>query len=445
MLQDKRKEIIEYVKKHRDFIKHNETVLDIYQGNLLKYVLESMRTSLSPQYFSAIRDRVLPINVLQRYIDKVSTAYQKAPTRTGQDDAQTGYAHEWAELLELNVSGGIADAYANMFKGFAWEPYVNKDGKPALRELSFDRFLVMSDSEVNPEEETIFIKFMGCKNNTDDGVLLHVYTNEEFDAFYMDGTSAPEYLTENGGVNLVGTIPFVYGKRQKNTLIPVSDSDILAISKAIPLMISDAAGAQMFQAFTVLWAIDVDLKDLKLSPNAIWDIKSDRSSDKNPQIGSVKPEADTDKVVQFVVNMFVLWLETKGVRVGSIGNIDGGNAASGIAKIVDEMDVNSIRSKSMKWFKRDEEELFNRVLPKLSRYWVQAGMVQASEIPSLIEAPVITVEFAEPEPMQSRAALIADIKAELDMETMTQEQAIAKLHPDMSQEDIDAMMAKRLI
>lgn len=440
MLKDKRKEIIKHVKDHHAFIRHNYQVLDIYEGNLLEYVQKAMQSSLSPQYYHAIKDRILPVNILQRFIDKVSTAYQKPPVR--ESDAGD-WADEWAKALNLNVSGMLADAYANMHKGFAWEPYVDKDGKPALRELSFDRFLVMSESEVNPEEETIFIKFMGMKSDDPDSLLLHVYTNEEFDAFYLSGAEASEYLAENQGINIVGTIPFVYGKRQKNTLIPKQDTDILAFSKAIPIMLSDAAGAQMFQCFSVLWAIDVELKDLKLSPNAIWDIKSDRSSDKNPQIGVVKPEADTDKVVQFVVNMFVLWLETKGIRVGSIGNIESGNVASGIAKIVDEMDVNAIRGKSQKWFKRDEEELFNRVLPKLSRYWIESGMVDSSLIPALVDEPNVVVTFQEPEPMMSRTELLTNIERELNIGTMTLEQAIKKLHPELDADGVALVVAQR--
>jgi hypothetical protein len=130
----------------------------------------------------------------------------------------------------------------------------------------------------------------------------------------VDGTEATEYLVDNQGVNPVGVIPFVYGKRQKNKLIPVLDSDMLAVVKSIPCMLTDGAGAQMFQAFTILYGIDVNVENLKMSPNAFWSIKSDQSSDKNPQIGSIKPEADTQKILEFVASIFTIWLETKGFR-----------------------------------------------------------------------------------------------------------------------------------
>lgn len=443
MLKDKRQKIIKYVKDHKKFLEHNYKVLDIYEGNLRKYVEESMQQSLSAAYFNAIQDRILPINVLQRFTDKVSNTYSKPPMRTAEGQGQAFVDH-YAKTLDIDVSGGVANTYATLHKGFAWEPYIDKNGKPQLRELAFDKFLVMSDSEESPDEETVFIKLMGKKTADEDSLLLFVYTDEEFDAFYLNGATAPEYLEDNQGLNPVGTIPYVYGKRQKNKLIPTLDTDILAISKAVPIMLSDAAGAQMFQCFSILWAIDVDLTKLKLSPNAIWDIKSDRSSDKNPQVGSLKPEASTADVVSFVINCFVLWLETKGVRVGSIGSIDGANAASGIAKIIDEMDVNEIKKKSQAWFKRDEEELFNRVLPAMNRYWLSIG-VDSRYLAPQVDSPGVVVAFEEPTPMLTRQEEIANIKAELDLGTMTREQAIKKLHPKLDETEVAAIVNQGII
>ena len=161
MLKQKRKQIIEYVKANKNFIATNSEALNIYEGNLLPYVDQILSNSLSANYYNAIKDRVLPINILQRFIDKVSTSYSESPKRTSMDAKNQEFVDFYEEILDIDQSGYIADAYSNLFKGFAWEPYIDKNGKPAIRELPFNQFLVMSDSPVNPEEETIFIKFMG--------------------------------------------------------------------------------------------------------------------------------------------------------------------------------------------------------------------------------------------------------------------------------------------
>jgi hypothetical protein len=257
----------------------------------------------------------------------------------------------------------------------------------------------------------------------------------------MNGGAAGEYLIENQGINLIGVIPFVYGKRQKNKLIPTLDTDMLAMAKAIPTELADGSGAQMFQSFSIMYGIDVESDNMTMSPNAFWSIKSDKDSDKAPQLGVLTPTADTNNVISFIMSKFVLWLETKGVRVGSVGSVDSGNSASGIAKVIDEIDVWELKKKSQMWFKKDEEELWNEKMPKIHNYWIKSGMLKP-DIGLLPENynPQITVEFEAPSPMVSRSQEIADIKSELDIKTMTLKQAIQKLHPSYNEEQIDEVL-----
>lgn len=447
MLKDKRKDICDYVKKHRPFLMRNAEVLDIYDGNLLPYIDSIMQKSLSPQYYNAIRDRIIPINIIQRYTDKVSTTYEKEPSRLSENKRAQEFVDYYKNRFAMSVSGQIADQYSTLFKGFAWKPYINEKGVPAIRELSFDRFLVMSDSKVAPEDETIFIEFMGYKNSDQNSLIMFIYTDAEFDACTLDGVGCDEYLVDTEGLNPIGVIPFVYGKRQKNKLIPTQDTDMLSIGKTMSVMLSDAAGAQMFQCFSVMYGIDVNNENMILSPNVFWSFKSD--NEKTPSVGTIKPEADTQKVLEFVVNVFILWLETKGVRVGSVGSIDTGNVASGISKIIDEMDVYNIKKKSMEWFKKDEEELWNEKLPMIHNYWVKNGMIMDSSAPTLIgESDLkdmgVVVDFGKLEPMITRSEEIANIKAEKELGTMTREQAIRKLHPDYSDEQVVEVMAEEV-
>jgi uncharacterized glyoxalase superfamily protein PhnB len=446
-LKDKRNEIIEYVKSNASFLNKSAEALNIYEGNLLPYVDNILRTSLSANYYNSIKDRILPINILQRFIDKVSTTYSKEPSRTSENPKAQEFVDFYSQALDIDQSGTIADAYSHLFKGFAWEPYVDKSGKPAIRELSFNSFLVMSDSRINPEEETIFIKLMGKKNSDDNSMLLHVYTDDEFDSFYMSGEENTQDLIDNDGVNLIGIIPFVYGKRQKNRLLPVLDSDMLKITKAIPVMLTDGAGAQMFQSFTQIYGINLSFENAVIAPNTVWSLKSDPNSDVKPEIGTIKPEADTEKVVQFVTTIFTMWLESKGVRIGSMGSVDGGSASSGIAKIIDEIDVWEIRKKSQEWFEKDEKELWNVKLPKIHNYWIKSGMVKPSEVPGMMinDELDIKVKFEAPKPMQTRMEEIAEIKAEIDLGVMTMEQAIKRLYPYADEDQIRETLANRVL
>lgn len=446
-LKDMRPQIIAHVNKHIEFLKRNAEVLDIYNGNLLPYVDSIMKTTLSTQYYEKIRERIIPINILQRYTDKVSTTYEVPPARSSKSKSErvNDFVGKYSAQLNMDASGQVADEYSNLFKAFAWEPYIDDKGMPQMRELSFDKFLVMSTSKINPEVENIFIKFMGCVTDQQDSLLMFTYTNEEFDAFYLNETEAPEYLRENLGINPVGTIPFLYGKRQKNQLIPTQDTDMLAIGKALSVMLTDAAGAQMFQCFSIIYGIDINVENISMSPNALWSFKSD--NEKKPEVGTVKPEADTDKVLEFVKNIFILWLETKGVRVGSIGSTNGQNFSSGFAKIIDEMDTISLRIKSAKDFKADEQKFWNTKMPMIHNYWVKNNLLSSDfDFKGLIEEKMdVVVDFGKIEPKVDRDKLIASIKSEIDLGTMTLEQGIRKLHPEYDDEKVKDVIANREI
>lgn len=448
MLKNKRKILIDYIKSNTNYLNQNAEALDIYEGNLQPYVDYILKNTLSETYYNSIKHRSLPINILQRYIDKVSTAYSKPPERKSDNKIAQDFVDFYSDALDVDNSGMTADQYSNISKCFAWKPYIDLHGKPALRELSANKFLVYSDSKESPDEETIFLEFIGRQNENPDSLLVFAYSDLEFDAFYLNGVEASEFLIENQGVNLIGTIPFVYGKRQKNKLIPTLDSDMLATTKTIPVMLIDAVGAQMYQAFSILYGIDVTSTGLKISPNAFWDIKSDKNSDKKPEVGVISPKADTDKVMSFIMNVFVLWLETKGIRVGSIGSIDAGNMASGISKIIDEMDTFEIRKKSMKWFEEDEEELWNVKLPKIHNYWIKSGLLSASMYPAIIPDGLeldIDVHFDEPTPLIDRATEIKNAKDEVDLGSMTLEQAIRKLHPDYTDDLVNETISNRAL
>jgi hypothetical protein len=76
-------------------------------------------------------------------------------------------------------------------------------------------------------------------------------------------------------------------------------------------------------------------------------------------------------------------------------------------------------------------------LPRIHNYWISSGMVKASEVPPIVTAPLnIEVEFEAPKPMISKTEEIAQIKSELELGTMTMEQAIKRLHPDYDEDSV---------
>ena len=455
-LKDRVSELLDHINNNADYIEHNRVLLDMFNGNLSQYILEDLERALSYSYFQQMKDRIVPINILKRLIDKLSKVYIGTPNRVVLTDGEKSKNKSDIELkdfyvkaFQMDKKGNYADEYANMFKGYAWEPFlheVNGENVPKLKTLPYDKFLPFSDDGVDPSAETVFIKFIGEKSvlvedkrhaskvRTESRQIYFAFSKDDFWAFDENGHPyAPAAENENVG-NEYGVIPFHYGNRGRDQLIPTQDSDIIRMTKVIPLILSDASGTILFQCFSIIWGVDLDMDNLKMSPNAIWNLKSDASQpDNKPQIGTIKPEADIDKISKFVFDIFVLWVETKGVTVGAVGNINGANLASGIAKILDEMDVSELRRVQMEEFEQDEAAFWQK-MKVIHNYWVSNGLLK-NQAP-FSEGFGVRTEFDEPKPKVDRREQFIDVNNEVEAGYLPVEDAIRQHYPDLEEEDV---------
>lgn len=442
-LKDKVPALLQYIKNHKTYLDQNAIKLDIYEGNLLDYVKESLQRTLSTNYYEKIQERIIPINVLPRIISKTSKAYETAPTRLTDTKYQEDLS-KYEALFAMNSNMNLADRYANLFKGYALEPFLH-EGNPKLRVLPYDRFLPYSDDPVDSTNVTVFIKFMGkrsLKKNNKEVVLevYHIYSKDEFISIDSDGDVIAEDMVLNEGINPYGVIPFYYGNRGINATIPIQDSDIISLVKIIPTHLTDLSGAILFQCFSITWGIDVNSENLTMSPNAFWSFKSDPTSDKTPSVGTIKPEADIEKVINFIMTTFALWLETRGIRVGSMGTVNAGNLASGISKLIDEMDTTSLIIESQNKF-ASEEPMFWEMFRHMNNYWVTNSLIDSKHSMGLLNEDFkVTITLDEPEPVLDRRTEVETEKLEMDSGFTSRRRAIVNLNPNMSPEQVDELI-----
>lgn len=431
-------EILRYIADHNAFIEHNKCVIDIYEGNLAPYVLDVLKSTLSKNYYDQIKGRVLPINILKRVNDKLSKVYATDVIR--EDAKNQKFIDDYSKLLKINQSMSVADEYSNLFKGYLLEPYLY-NGVPQLRVIPYDRFLVMSDDKTDPTRMTMVIKFMGERKKKDIfgrtsiRNKYYVYTKDEFLAIDSDGEVIGEDMVENNGINPLGRIPFVYGNRSRLCLVPKQDTDILAITKMIPVLLTDLSGALMFSVFSIIYGIDIDQANLVMSPNAYWDLKSDPKSDKTPSIGTIKPDADIDKALNYIYQVFSLWLESKGVRIGSIGTLNSGNLQSGVSKIIDEMDTFEVRKINIKFFENEEQELWS-LLKDMNNYWVKSGQFKYK----LVDNLDLRIEFDDPKPIQSDKEILDILLLQLDKGLISKEEVLKQFYPNWKEDKIYKML-----
>lgn len=436
-IQNRIDHYLKIIKDHSSYLEQNEEKIEIYNGKLLPYVDKIMKETLSPNYYNKIKQRLVPVNVLTRVMDKMSKVYIKEPDRISK--TQQEWVNDVEKQSSINMIMGLCDTYSNLAKGYLLQPYTI-EREIRLRPIFFDKFIPLAENDDAPELMTGLILIMGELKI--DGInsrkLYYYYSKDEFIPFFDDGTIYSQALDGNDGVNPFGFIPFVYGNRDLTSILPAQDTDICQITKMIPVALSDLGGAILFQCFSIMYGVDIKAENLTMSPNAFWSLKSDSQSEKNPQIGVIKPQADIDKVMEYIKNVFSLWLETKGVRIGSVGSMDAQNSASGISKIIDEMDVFEIKKTQIKFFEKEERELWKKLV-LMNNHWSKQGEIDTNIIPEDTE---VTVVFDDPKPEISRKEEVETLKQEVEAGFTDKETAMRWLHPDLSSSELKKMMKK---
>jgi hypothetical protein len=436
--------IIDHIQSQADRRRHDAQLIDIYEGNLLGYVERFINDNVSPKAYKHLKDRISPINVLTRLVDKMSKIYQQGPSRVvlGGTDADSELLKRYEHSMMIDQKMNISNEMFNLTKTSLIQPYLH-GGQPKLRPIPNDRFTVYSNDPIDPTNVTHVVLFMGSRQRQDGGEekVIHVYTDESIVIVNEKGEVLRDLMAEQSmdGSNPIGKIPFVYVNRSCLRLIPVADTDIMRMTLMVPVLLSDLAYSIKFQAFSIIYTINLDDQSIELNPNAIWMFKNDATTEEKGEIGSIKPQVDITEVMNYIQSLMGLWLNTKGIRPGSVGSTNAETFSSGISKMIDEMDTYELREKQVSIYKDAEEELWNLITEYMHPFWVKSNMIP--DVTQLFTpgAKVVT-SFAPQVPLAKRGDLVADLSAEVAAGFTSRKDAMAKLNPQKTEQEIEAMI-----
>lgn len=438
--------LVKHINDHYEsYVKYNSNLIDISNGNLKKYIEDSMKQELNPRAYERSRQRIPPINILSKLQTKLSKVYAESPIRTCNSTAiDKDLFEHYKEGWDLDESLQYANDLLVINKYCALEPY-QLEGEPRLRVLSAKDFIVYSDSRLNPNDMTVFIKFMGSTTKEVDSVkglnkkeikevaLFHAYSEDNFMIFDEDG-DIHDYLD-----NPYEKIPFIYIRSNKNELIPTPDSDNLPMTVLIPKLMTDLNYAVMFGCRSQIVGIDVEIDNLEMSPETLWVVNSTAGEGKSPSIDTIKSDVDVDKVLNLINNELGLWLDTKGIKSSAVGKTTVENSASGISKLIDESDASAVNRKYKKIFENVETKVW-KLLPTLHKVWIQNGESdQAKDFSSEFN---ISTKLIESKIIPNRKELLEELKLEKELGIFNKQDALKRLTPDATDEDINDFVSK---
>jgi uncharacterized coiled-coil protein SlyX len=442
-LKDDLPAIVQFIKDQRITLGLNEKLFQITEGDLQTIVIDALATQLSEQSFDIAKQRIAPINILNKVVDKLSKIYNRPPTR---ELVKGGAGDEkllefYTEEIDPNTNFGMSNEFFNTYKNVAVEAFVN-DGIPKMRVVPGDRFLFYSSDLIDPTQATHYIKFLGSimKNDVKQDVII-VYSKEELIVMNEKGERHDDIMAsrEMDGTNPLKALPAVHINRSRHLIVPLFDHDMLAMTVLFPVLLTDLNYAVMFQAFSIIYGIDIDVKNMKMAPNSFWSFKSDANTEKQPVVDQIKPQVDITEVIGMAQAELSFWLNSKGIRPGAVGQITAENFSSGLSKIVDEMDTFENRQKQVPFFEDGESEWWNLLFHHYHPHWVRTAQIKA---PLFSPSVQMKVKFPPQRPMQNRNELLDEVIKEKREGFMTQRMAIQKLNPDMQENEIDELLAK---
>lgn len=423
-------------------------ILDIYNGNLMPYLMKELQSmfrrpdgTISPTYEQAI-DRVVPINILQRIVNKQSKIYNRPPKRevSGGDDDDRDMMDFYVDKMFANRQMGIANQMFSLFNCAIVEPVV-KDRRYLLRPYLNSHFLVYSDDSFDPTNPTVVLVYHGMiKNGKGKSVrALRAYSKDSYAVFTDEGILVESAMGDSDGTNPYGELQFEYiNRKQQIELIPTLGADTYKMAVLIPLLMSDVAFALKFQAFSIIYGIDIDEQSRPFSPAVMWTFDSDPKKETTPSIGTISPTVDSDKAVAFIQTCLTLWLQTKGIRAGAVGQLNIENFSSGISKMIDEMDTFEDRQEQVTYFTPAEQNLWSRVCKVQHPIWQDNESTEF--IGDFTANADASVTFPEQTPRTNRNEVVDVIKKEMDMGLESRRGALARLEPELTEDEIDVKL-----
>ncbi len=117
-----------------------------------------------------------------------------------------------------------------------------------------------------------------------------------------------------------------------------------------------------------------------------------------------------------------------------------GDAASGVARIIDEADATQDRQIQAQRFADAERDLWD-LIAAMQSYWVDEGMVDDNPA-KFSDAFDISVRFGDQKPIVSDREQIDTVALHVQNGLMTTRQAIRKLYPEFTDEEVDAWVAE---
>lgn len=442
----------EYIKEKLELIRspylskirqENLDRYNMYHGSIKDVVERTIKNEFKPETVKELIQRLVPINVMQKIINKLANVYLEYPSRYPSDrnEMDQELLNLYETGMDLNTRQKESNRHFKLYKKSLQEIFVNSYGIPSIRNLPAHTYEVFSDNPLEPECPEVVVKFLRLGQHREDERYAF-WTDEEHLVVNGKGEVViDEMLKINNieGVNPIGKMPFIYVNESSYSIFPVPEDDLFRMSVVIPLLLSDLCFATKYLSWSVIYTIGVS-GDLSFSPNSVVSLDLGPSGER-PEIGTIKPNVSIQETLRFVEFLIAILLTTKNLSTSSIqGQLTAQTAASGVSKALDTAESIEDKKDQQGYFYKAERQLWMLISNYMIPYWRKNKSLAPQfnrEFSSVFDLSIV---FKEPKPLQSEDMQIEISKKKIDYGFSTYAREISNLYPDFDESEVQLLM-----
>ena len=442
------KELLEFVANDINSVDKKEARKEdlhrwlMYNGKTKQIVKESIAKEFQkPETVEELISRLVPINITQKVINKLSGVYTEAPLRevVDENESDSELLEIYEDALEVDARFKEANRFFKLFKRNLMEPFVDEQGQVGLRNLPRHTYEVYSFNSVRPNKPdlvAIIIKDDEIRENQ----VIKIWTNDRH--ILIDGNGLPlvKEMLDMGnedGLNPYGKIPYIYINESTYSVNPISDDDLMALAIAIPVLLTDLNFSCKFQTFSIFYTIG-DVGSLPSNPSSV--IALDYGPDgQKPEIGTVKPEVDIEAMLNLITNLVSILLTTKNLSAGTIKTTQQVSTISGISKALDNAESVEDKKDQQAYFIKAEKDLWELLSKNLIPVWRKQNRLAPALNKEFSQNFELSIIYREPKVFISEKERIENAKMKLDAGLTTLRRELISLNPDMSEAQIDRL------
>lgn len=388
--------------------------------------------------------RLVTLNFMKKIIDKSAGVYTEAPSRVVVDENEMDedLLEIYEDGLRVNMIQKEINRHLKMYKRAMKKFYADEKGRPRLLVKPAHSYEVFNHQNTDPVSPDIVVELEQYANDPKD-MILHWWSDESF--WITDGkgeVKMDEMLSlGNTGENDIGALPFEYRVTSTTEIDPIVEDDLYYLCIAMPIVLTDLYFALKYQCWSIIYTVNADPKNVNVNPASIMHLKGDPGQ--QVEVGQIKPQVDSDKVINLIEATINLMLSSKGLSAGTLSTGQSAkDTVSGVSKMVDNAEVVADKKDQQEIFLVDETDLWDKLAKSMIPYWRRSRLLSSRYNKEFSQDFMVAIVFKEPKTLMSEKERTEISLMQMKGGVKTRRSVVQELNPDWTDTMVENYLAE---